>query len=1058
MGNDIRSAKPCCSKSTEYSIHSRRCFMTGEYCSKQTNVHMERERLHKKDEINAFVIMNFSNMSDVVYKWRLQSYIESLKKYLFISDGGREIACISDPQNPDCLPKEQEWHPVKKIHVIRADSNSVTNYVICNRVCQQMQIADLIIADVSVENTNVFYEFGMAMAFGKLILPICYSGTFYEHKLPDAMRDNKVLTEKDKKAHEKHISCYPWRKQLFEHYGIRYREMTSTVAYHEFDDVIKEEYHFPDRQYAVFPYDEKVAKNKPPVGKMIYERLKETYNNTIKDANKNKDIQSPKARNGRDKDPYNTVVIYTMDGFLNEEQAGQCIINFFYNMTLQMKLIHCFCGDRVGILGQAEDVFDKPKDTKTGQELFYKLGDIIRIGMNQATFQAQRVKIKSEDFLKVGNIPVTMDKNARQQTSDALAEMKPWNDETIRQVKEYIRNRCIPIYPDNPIFVDLFKNGLQKGILDKSPEDAESFDFDHFFCLFHVMLRTLKFTNEIVVDISNNSLQALFWLGAAHGSDIYAITVQHELTDEEREKSKTRSAKSERPIFDVAGLWTAIFRSHDTEGFYKQLELTQLGIEQRTKLMLKNMDYYESKLWEQFYERADDMASQINKLQKDKAADEKRAMESFYRDRFWRHMLRYNELGIYLPQVDTIVNKIEPRLHVAKWDVDAMSALSHYLSKRKVIGKYHLETLPKDTPRDEAQKQNFISVGDAARPLPRTEREQNEDEHNNASQTVSLAEYVSHRLGGDPDPENSCNVVRQWMSQTIRTCGKKNKKFIYRGFASFNEPQTWGVYAQFPQSGCIGCVAATRKNADRRIVCGPMNWEEECQKYADRKVPCPLKGLQEKNHTQLAQMIMWRSVPADPKKSVKFRVSLNGASGPATLALAGVLVDEDQKREILHIKDGEDDSQMMLLNDLQIRIRKIFLDQFFSDLETDFADLDAQNRYRLRCVTGMYLSTLLYQYFLPFLSRGDEVRICNGLNACLVAMKTTDDADFEWMDQTVIKKATDTLRKRLARFRGIEVMYGVDVQVKTAENDSRQVTGIRELDIEGVPSVSCLFV
>ena len=80
----------------------------------------------------------------------------------------------------------------------------------------------------------------------------------------------------------------------------------------------------------------------------------------------------PKARNGREKDPYNTVVIYTMDGFLNEEQAGQCIINFFYNMTLQMKLSHCFCGDRVGILVQVEDVFDKPKDTKTGQELFYK--------------------------------------------------------------------------------------------------------------------------------------------------------------------------------------------------------------------------------------------------------------------------------------------------------------------------------------------------------------------------------------------------------------------------------------------------------------------------------------------------------------------------------------------------------------------------------------------------------------------------------------------------------------------------------------------------------------
>lgn len=1052
MGNNVRAY---CSKSTEYSIHSRRCFMTGEYCSKQTNVHMERERLHKRNEINAFVIMNFSNMSDVVYKWRLQSYIESLKKYLFISEDSREIACVADPQKRDCLPrdKNQNWKPVEKIHVIRADSNSVTNYVICNRVCQQMQIADLIIADVSVENTNVFYEFGMAMAFGKLILPICYSGTFYEHKLPDAIRDDKSIGESNKKKLEKHISCYPWRKQLFEHYGIRYRETGSTVKYLDYDSATNEAYQFLDRQYAVFPYSEQaLEKSNITVGQLIYDRLRKTYNNTIIDS----------LRKDDKKDPYNTVVIYTMDGFLNEEQAGQCIINFFHNMTLRMKLIHCFCGDRVGILSQAEDVFDKPKDTKTGQELFYKLADIIRIGMNQATFQAQRAKIKPEDFLKISNIPLRMEGNHGQEQQEVLSddERKAWDDETIRQVKEHIRNRCLPIYPDNPIFVDLFKDGLQRGILDELPEEADSekdgFDFEHFFCLFHVMLRTLKYTNEIVVDISNNSLQALFWLGAAHGSDIYAITVQHELTDKEREISKTRTM-GERPIFDVAGLWTAIFRSNDTEGFYKQLELTQMGIEQRTKLMLKNMDYYENKLWEQFYERAPDMAEQIAKLQEKKAADEKEAMESFYRDRFWRHMLRYNELGIYLPQVDTIVDDKEPRLYVAKWDVDAMAALSHYLSKRKVIGKYHLVTLPKDTPMDEVQKQNFISVGDAARPLPRTAKEQNEEEEKNASRTVSLAEYVYHRLDSKVNPENSCNVVRQWVSQTIRTCGSENEKFIYRGFSSFKEPETWGVYAQFPQSGCIGCISAAEATTEEAIVCGPMEWNELRQKYANPQTPCPLKNLKEKTHTQLAQMIMWRSVDKDTKKSVKFRVSLNGASGPATLALAAVLVDEDQKREILHLKDGEDNSEMMLLNNLQKRVREIFLNRFFAVLENDFAALGKKKCYRLRCVTGAYLSTLLYQYFLPFLSRGDEVRICNGLNACLIAMKTTDDADFKWMDQETVQNVTNSLRKLLAHFRGIEVMYRVDVHIDTAENDSRQVRGIQELNMEGVPAVSCLF-
>lgn len=57
-----------CFASTEASIHSRRCFMTGAYCSKQPNIQRERKQLHEDGQITAFVVMNFSDMSDVVYK------------------------------------------------------------------------------------------------------------------------------------------------------------------------------------------------------------------------------------------------------------------------------------------------------------------------------------------------------------------------------------------------------------------------------------------------------------------------------------------------------------------------------------------------------------------------------------------------------------------------------------------------------------------------------------------------------------------------------------------------------------------------------------------------------------------------------------------------------------------------------------------------------------------------------------------------------------------------------------------------------------------------------
>ena len=68
----------------------------------------------------------------------------------------------------------------------------------------------------AVETTNVFYEFGMAVALGKMILPICYSESFYEKNVSG-------ITDADKEECEHHIGCYPWRKILFEFYGIFYK-------------------------------------------------------------------------------------------------------------------------------------------------------------------------------------------------------------------------------------------------------------------------------------------------------------------------------------------------------------------------------------------------------------------------------------------------------------------------------------------------------------------------------------------------------------------------------------------------------------------------------------------------------------------------------------------------------------------------------------------------------------------------------------------------------------------------------------------------------------------
>lgn len=1119
-----------CYTSTEDCINSRRCFMTGEYCSKQMNIQRERKKLHSDRHINAFVIMNFSNMSDVVYKWRLKRFIESLSKYLYMDSKAQRLYCRSSfklSQEESEKINENGWKQVEKIHVIRADSDPASNYVICNRVCQQMQIADLIIVDVSIENANVFYEFGMAVALGKLILPICYSESFYRMVIPEGLKQSLQY----RAELEHHIDCFPWRRTLFEYYGIRYRSVEDCVfldrkqeqadrqlenqitAYANYGEARDKQYGFTDMQYDRFPYhvgigeeekDEKEGEaensKETSIGEKIYQRLHDTYNNA--------------------RYRHNTLVVYTMDGFLNESQAGQCIINFYVNITIQMKEEHCFCGERVGVLIQGDNaITEEIKDAKEEKKLLYRVGEVIHIGMNQATYVAQQEKIKAEDFLTVADCLMN---ELTEEEKYEDAGIVDWKKEIRIFVKDHIRNKSISIYPDNPVYVNRVKNGLQRDVLEKDESKNNEykkkceFSFEYFFCLYHVMLRTLKYTNEVVVDISNNSIQALFWLGAAHGSDVYAITVQHERTDKEREDAKGVAEKKERNIFDIAGLWTGVFRSNDTEGFYRQLELAQLGIEQNIKLKMKNVEYYEEKLRELLYEERQSLQKENKKEDKEfrKLLDEKKdeeigVLESYYRDRFWKPMLRYNRLWIYLPQVDNKDERNgEPRLHTVKWDVDAIATLSHYLSKRKIIGEYQFKTLGEDVPDDNAGNVNFICVGDAARPLKNEKGKAGSQEQ---KKTISLAQHISHELQGSERLEGeSINIIHEraelpeeGLKRNETDVGWSDNEFAclrgdggrsYKGFIPLEGADGKHMYTQLPRYSCYDCMHQLSKNESLSEVNNLP--ADACKIYHSveevRREACSLQG--ENPHYQLAQLIFWREVPKNVENRVYFRIALIGASGPATLALSSILVDNAQKKEIFGIENDKDEwLGWDLLNKLQKKIRSKFteiyywrLEKAFGSIDEVFADIgDEKNReeqkktyfMRVKYAVGMYLSTVLYRYFLPFLSLEEEYRICNGMRTYVSAMmsagvspfclKYPQNGDIRYStsasEEFVKKAAREVIRvleATLKSFRGVEAFYQVKVNVlsqKDKASDTRKVMGIQELADGVKESVNCLF-
>lgn len=1187
-----------CRKSTQYSIYSRQCFVTGELCSKQSNVHKERERLHSAQEINAFVVMNFSDMSDVVYKWKLRSFIESLKKHLYLNPKIHEIACVAGGKEdlPTLGAQEGTWEPVNKINVVRADSHTASNYIICNRVCQQMQIADLVIVDVSVENTNVFYEFGMAAAFGKLILPICYNESFYQMQVPEKAQeylakkmqrgiDQKyrnftgqkkqslkdvpglprinVQTNQLREMIEHHIDCYPWRRKLFEFYGIRYRNGKSGVGYTDFADIVDPSLGFSDIQYNRFPYDAELPKedtdnqNAKKVGELLYGRLANSYNKTTETV-----------EDTDQKSPFNTVVVYTMDGIINDDQAGQCIINFYRNMTHQIRKEYCFCGDRVGVMGQANIIPDDPKDTKTGQKLLYRVSDVIRIGMNEATHVAQKHRIKTDDYMLGMRDEMTPEQEQRltpksaetltpepearpaSEKGDKLNYDKDWRSEAIRFTKEHVRNRCIPIYPDEPIYVQELRDGIQKGILSdtllKAKQKENDFDYEHFFCLFHVTLHTLRYTNEIVVDLSRNSLQALFWLGVAHGCNAQTITVRHAPTADELERSDEKAPVQERNIFDVAGLWTAVLHSNDTDGFYRQLAMTQVGIEQHSKLTLPEAEteFYREQVLDEFFETSpymkfgferfharlfdlkgkkmssedkpeellglcEDMQgllealydnTRMNAIWKtlsDRNRKESERLESYYRSLFWRRMLRYNELQLYTTQ-QTGHTHGEPRRVSITWDVDATAELSSYLSKRTTIGRYRVHALQEKAHDPKSRERNYICIGGENVPM----QAQN-------GVGIPLVMHIRERIGeqGESDTQNVvrhlafCEMPCEYAPKEHLPddAGKREealKVHSYRGFVS--EDGKKNVFARFLKARCTGNMIAEEgqeKGQEKYLGCTISNAQEAGDQhllklYTDTVTAnndwndtgkgtfsmgenvsdcCGLVRTEGDRYYQLAQMILWREVPEEVpqtqkrREDVKYWVSLVGVSGPATLALTSLLVDEGQKRDIFGRKqDPVDKLACFPLNDLQTQIRKTLIHSYGERLEDELKQNGLEKlKDKVRDATGMYLTTVLYHYFFPFLSRADERRIHNSVEAYLSATGFRDmfqGEDYGKIAKLVLK----TLDEVVSGLRGTEALYAVDVTYGKGNKDDRWPIDIRPLrwqkgEQKGKPMVSCLF-
>ena len=126
---------------------------------------------------------------------------------------------------------------------------------------------------------------------------------------------------------------------------------------------------------------------------------------------------------------------------------------------------------------------------------------------------------------------------------------------------------------------------------------------------------------------------------------------------------------------------------------------------------------------------------------------------------------------------------------------------------------------------------------------------------------------------------------------------------------------------------------------------------------------------------------------------------------------------------------------------------------------------------------SLYLSTVFYRYFFPFLSEEDIEHICNSAENYVIAMEAEKVSPFakgtpgNFDPQYVLvlsddnvseaaKKVIEVLRSVLIRFRGIEAFYQIKVKVDSSgdaeKQDTRRLEDIEAIDDEFC-DVSCLF-
>ena len=155
----------------------KRCFMTGKQCIFSSHVTESAPSELTGDNLSVFVVMPFPPNLETFYQW-------SLKPFLTQGYGLLESS------------------------IQRADEVRDIGYIICEKICRKIQESDLVLADISLANANVFYEIGLAYGLERPVV-LMQNGNSNEGLLNDNRYKQSLGLPPVKGQRDQYVLNYP---------------------------------------------------------------------------------------------------------------------------------------------------------------------------------------------------------------------------------------------------------------------------------------------------------------------------------------------------------------------------------------------------------------------------------------------------------------------------------------------------------------------------------------------------------------------------------------------------------------------------------------------------------------------------------------------------------------------------------------------------------------------------------------------------------------------------------------------------------------------------------